>query len=313
MRKALKIIGIALGVIVLVIGILAASVHFRGVPNYEVNAPKLKVDITPERLEKGKKLVTMLCQECHKSDRGVLEGRKVLDIPEFFGPAYSANITKNSKAGIGSYSDGELAYLLKTGVKKNGDYAPPYMPKWPNMSDEDIFSIIAFLRSDDPLVTPSGKMAEKSQPSFFLKALMRTVMKPHPFKMEVPNPDTNDVINHGAYLATAVYNCHVCHSKALETANEWEPSKTPGFFGGGAQLLNYEGETVYGPNITMDKETGIGTWSEKEFINAVKYGLKPNGPALEYPMYKLTAVEDKEIAAIWSYLKTIPPVSNPGF
>jgi muramoyltetrapeptide carboxypeptidase LdcA involved in peptidoglycan recycling len=48
--------------------------------------------------------------------------------------------------------DGELEYLVRTGVKANGQYVPPWMPKQPRMADEDLHSIVAFLRSDDPMV-----------------------------------------------------------------------------------------------------------------------------------------------------------------
>ncbi|MCI5081767.1 MAG: cytochrome c, partial [Saprospiraceae bacterium] len=306
-------IGIILGAIVLLLGIGAATIQMKGVPSYENEAPDLSVEATPARLEKGKKLVTMMCAECHKSKNGMMEGKKVLDIPESFGPAYSANITNHPTAGVGRYTDGELAYLLKTGIKKDGQHAPVYMPKWPNMSDEDIYSIIAFLRSDDPLVAASDKPSQVSQPSFFLKLLMNLAIKPHPYKTNIPEPDTSNQVAHGQYLATAVYNCYVCHSAALETANELEPTKTPGFMGGGAQLLNYEGETVAGPNITMDTETGIGSWTEDQFVQAIKYGIRPEGPALKYPMLKLTALTDKEAQAIWAYLQTVPAVNNPGY
>jgi cytochrome c551/c552 len=60
----------------------------------------------------------------------------------------------------------------------------------------------------------------------------------------------------------------------------------------------------------MDAETGIGKWSEEEFIKALKTGIVPNGPALRSPMKPNTYLSDGEAKAIHAYLKTIPKISN---
>lgn len=311
MIRFLKILGIILGVVVVLILIGAATIHFRGVPTYEPEKIDLDVAATPERLERGEALVSMVCAECHRSDKGVLEGKKVMDVPDAFGPVYSANITGHPREGIGGWSDGELYVFLKTGVKPNGNYAPPYMPKFPNISDEDLFSIIAFLRSDHPMVAESDKPTRPCEPSFLTKFLTNTVIKPNPLKRDLPRPDVSDQVAYGGYLVNNVLSCYVCHSQALETANELEPTKTPGYLAGGANLLNMKKEVVYGPNITMDPETGIGTWSEEDFIGAVMYGQRPNNlPAIQYPMLKLTALDTVEVKAIWAYLQTVEPVKN---
>lgn len=70
------------------------------------------------------------------------------------GKIYSQNITQDSTYGIGNWTDAELLYLLRTGIKKDGQYIPPYMAKLTVTSDQDINAIISFLRSDDPWWLP---------------------------------------------------------------------------------------------------------------------------------------------------------------
>jgi cytochrome c1 len=62
----------------------------------------------------------------------------------------------------------------------------------------------------------------------------------------------------------------------------------------------------------MDDKTGIGSWSEEDFIKAVKTGQVPLGqPSLRYPMIPFTNLTDQEVKAIYAYLKTVPKIENP--
>jgi len=67
---------------------------------------------------------------------------------------------------------------------------------------------------------------------------------------------------------------------------------------------------VLSSNLTMDEETGLGKWTEQEFITAVKSGVVPNGPALRHPMRPYAALTDEEVSAIWAYLQTVPVIQN---
>ena len=61
----------------------------------------------------------------------------------------------------------------------------------------------------------------------------------------------------------------------------------------------------------MDEETGIGRWTEDEFVKAVKTGILPNGqPAVRPPMKPFAYLSDGEAKAIYAYLKTIPKIKN---
>jgi mono/diheme cytochrome c family protein len=230
-----------------------------------------------------------------------------------FGEVYAPNITQHPELGINDYTDGEILYLLRTGIKMDGQYAPPWMPKYPHMSDEDIRSIIAFLRSDHPLVQPSDNDPPSIKPSFFAKFLLTIgAFKPLPFpENRIDPPDTSDKIVFGRYLATAKFECFSCHSAAFKTVNVMQPELSEGYFGGGNRLYNKELKLILSSNLTMDKETGLGTWDEAGFMRTVKYGIRPDGTPLRYPMVPYPGLSDEEVSAIWAYLQTIPEIHNP--
>lgn len=105
----------------------------------------------------------------------------------------------------------------------------------------------------------------------------------------------------GRYLATAA-DCVACHT----IQNGGKP------FAGGRAI-----ETPFGnitsPNITPDTETGIGSWTDEQFDNAVRNGVRPDGtrlyPAMPYTSY--TKMSHDDVVAVRAYLNTIEPVRHP--
>src|SRR3954471_16041539 len=153
MKRALRGIGyVVAGVLVLVGGFIAYCA-IDGIPHFKQPVVDVHVEVTPERVARGKKLASLLCAECHKNPTtGKLTGKLMEDAPREFGEIHSRNITGSKEHGIGAWSDGEIVALLRTGIARDGRYTPPWMSKLPHMADEDLHSIVAFLRSDDPMV-----------------------------------------------------------------------------------------------------------------------------------------------------------------
>jgi mono/diheme cytochrome c family protein len=106
-----------------------------------------------------------------------------------------------------------------------------------------------------------------------------------------------DQIRRGEYLAAAA-DCEVCHTAPGGTA----------YAGGLAIPLPFG--TLYSTNITADKETGIGDYSDADFLNAVQRGIRKDGtrlyPAMPYPSY--TYMTDADVLAIKAYLLARPAV-----
>src|SRR5262249_2975511 len=126
-----------------------------------------------------------------------------------------------------------------------------------------------------------------------------------------PAPDPTDRVALGRYLATGALDCYACHSADFKKMDQLHPEKSEGFFGGGNMLRDFSGREVYAPNLTFDRATGIAAWSERDFVRALKRGVRPDGRALQYPMALYADLSDHEIGAIYDYLKTVPVIKKP--
>lgn len=307
----MKIILLSLLGLLVAAFILAMYVNFSGLPHYENKAPELAVEITEARVTEGARMAAVLCIHCHGSMDGRLGGAKMNDAGEF-GVIYAPNITKDPLYGITDYTDGELAYLMRTGIRKDGQYVPPWMPKFPHMSDEDLYSIIAFLKSDHELVQPSVNNPPDVDPSFLSKMLSRTAFKPLPYPEDpVLAPPKSDPVAYGRYLAVAKFDCFSCHSASFQRLDLMNPENSDGYFGGGSVLLDKDLNAILSSNLTMDKESGLGNWSEEDFIKTLRFGMRPDRTPLRYPMVPAPMITDEEAAAIWAYLNTLPVIYNP--
>lgn len=310
MKKVLKILGIGIGLIVLLIGIAALYNGTAALPTYEVAVPDVTVELDSTRIARGAKIVKGTCTFCHQGSTGRLDGRLVLDDPGF-GTLYSSNITQDSKAGIGSYSDGELVRLLRTGIKKDNQLVVPMMAKMPHLSDEDLYSIIAYLRSDAPEVQAIPTQHTDGKLGFVGKALLRLVFKPLEMPSSpIPQPNTTDRVAYGKYLMTDAMECANCHSASFETYNVVNPEASEGYLGGG-NLVEVPGMgKLLSPNITMHPEKGIGSMTQEEFVQTVKYRQHRTGRALNPLMPNYSSYSEEDIKAIWAYLKTVPVSDN---
>jgi mono/diheme cytochrome c family protein len=112
-------------------------------------------------------------------------------------------------------------------------------------------------------------------------------------------PANADQITRGAYLAKAA-DCIACHTI--------DPAKP---FAGGYPLATPFG-TIYGPNITADKETGIGNWSDEDFIRALHNGIDDKGRHLypAFPYASFTKLSREDVLAIKAYLFSLPPIQQ---
>ncbi|RYY62248.1 MAG: cytochrome c, partial [Chitinophagaceae bacterium] len=214
MKKVLRyLLFTVLGIVVLV-GLAASFVAVRGIPTQKAQHIELKVDPTPARLARGEQLASLLCKSCHLDpNTNKFTGKRLDDAPQF-GSIYSRNITQHPEFGIGKWSDGDLAYLLRTGVRPDGTYIP-LMVALKESSDEDIYSIIAFLRSGHTWVQPDNTRQPQTKYSFLTKFLTNAgiLLKPGTYPTKpIPQPDTTNKAAWGRYIALQL-DCWVCHSK----------------------------------------------------------------------------------------------------
>jgi cytochrome c len=118
-------------------------------------------------------------------------------------------------------------------------------------------------------------------------------------------------IERGQYLFTTLLDCDGCHSE-----RDFTRLGGPVIAGarGKGGIINLEGlpGQVFAPNITPDKETGIGNWTDGEKIRAIREGISKDGhmlfPLMPYPGYKF--LSDVDAQALVAYMNTLPPIRN---
>ncbi|MER9305124.1 cytochrome c [Mesorhizobium sp. M0293] len=117
-----------------------------------------------------------------------------------------------------------------------------------------------------------------------------------------------ELVERGKYLVT-IGNCTDCH--------------TPGHFLGKPDMTRHLGGSevgfeipglgvFYGPNLTSDEATGLGRWSERDIVTAIRTGKRPDGRTLApiMPWAAFAELTDSDAKAIAAYLKSLPPASN---
>ena len=114
-------------------------------------------------------------------------------------------------------------------------------------------------------------------------------------------------LERGRYLVETLAGCGNCHTPRGPNG----PLQEKKFAGG--EIIKHEDFTAVVANITPDPETGIGRWTDRQIITAIREGLRPDGtligPAMPSRSYRDLADEDVE--AIVAYLRSVPPVHNP--
>lgn len=119
--------------------------------------------------------------------------------------------------------------------------------------------------------------------------------------------DDAALLARGNYLVEGIVACGNCHTPRNPDATAREDMRLAGGF-----LIEEPVFRAYAPNITMDEETGIGTWSDEEIMLAIREGVRPDGtiigPPMPIPSYR--NMSDYDARAIVAYLRTVPPVRN---
>jgi len=113
------------------------------------------------------------------------------------------------------------------------------------------------------------------------------------------NPASDDPVVRGAYLFAAA-GCSGCHTDV----------KNDGPANAGGRALKTPFGTFYSPNITPDRETGIGDWSLEDFARALHEGRAPDGSTYfpVFPYTSFTMMTDADVADLWAFLGTLDPV-----
>jgi mono/diheme cytochrome c family protein len=278
------------------------------------------IDRTPERVARGEYLANhvAVCMDCHtprdfsqfagpiKADqRGV--GGERFDGPNSGVPGvlYARNITP---AALGGWTDGELLRAVVAGVSKDGTPLFPLMPyaNYGRLAEEDVHAILAYVRSLAPIEShvPARSLAVP------MNVIVRTIPRPASFQAR---PAPADRVAYGEYLVRAA-SCGDCHTP-MDDRGEPLPGLT---FAGGFQFRHAAGDyRVVSANITPDADSGIGQWTEEQFVSKFKGFAEPDDRPLSdveqrqntvMPWRMYAGMTRDDLAAIYAFLRTQKPV-----
>jgi hypothetical protein len=316
MKKVLKVLAMLLGAVALVVGggILYTT---KMLPNVKVQVD-LKVEATPARLERGRYLANSVCvcMDCHShrdwnAFSGPLMpgtfgvgGEKFDRSMQFPGEFYSKNITPFK---LKDWSDGEIYRAITSGISKDGHPFFPVMP-YPNfnkLATEDVYAIITYLRSLEPVETETYPA---SVIDFPVSIILHTIPEPaHPTEQPAPSDPT-----YGDYLLNAA-SCGVCHTRQ-------EKGKVVGApFAGGFEFNFPNGAVVRSANITPHPTDGIGVWDKLTFIKRFKQYTDTGyvAPKVDWakgdlqtvmPWTMYSTMSEQDLGAIYDELRRKPPV-----
>ena len=246
-----------------------------------------------------------VCGHCHAADPrdadGALSGGM-----EFrnwrLGTIRAANLTPDVETGLGAWTDAEVVRAIRSGEDREGHTLAPVMPyAWfRGMSERDALAVARYLRSLPPV-----RNDVRNRPSLVYRAAKLFTLGPaRPTTTVSPRPAAD--AEYGRYLANHVSLCGDCHTPRGGLQQKADMDR---LFAGDASSPF----PVNPANLTPDDETGIGRWTEEDFLRALRTGVNPRGDSIHpfMPWRELRRIRDDDLRAIHRYLRTIPAIRNP--
>jgi len=245
------------------------------------------------------------CMVCHTMQGGKeYAGGLGFKLP--FGMLYSTNITPDKETGIGNYTDRDFLNSVHRGIRRDGARLYPAMPftSYTYISDADALAIKAYLFSLPPV------RAVASENTLMFPFNQRWAMN---FWSVLFNPDTrfepdaskSAEWNRGAYLAEALAHCGECHTPrnlafALNNRRKFAGAVTAGW---------------RAFNISSDKTTGIGVWSDEDLVSYLSTGHaaghgSASGPMGEAVDESFSQLAPEDIRGVVAYLRTVPATAS---
>ena len=248
---------------------------------------------------------------CHTEPKGTHHvGARAFPIP--FGTVYSTNITQDKETGLGAWTEQQIQEAMIKGIRRDGSRILPVMPyeKYSGMAREDMKALIAYLRTLKPVTksTPELKswapFARGIGTPLFLKVFGRFA--------NAPTQAPKSGIERGRYLVEHVSLCGDCHTPRNSIG---VPNRSL-YLAGAGKKIGPLGNAV--PNITPDKETGIGEWKREDIAELLISGTKPDLDNVQGLMEEVIQgtpfgykdMKKEDALAIADYLKSIPAIKN---
>jgi mono/diheme cytochrome c family protein len=286
MRRLVRIV-VRIAAALVVFAVLAIAVVYllterRMARTYRVSVPAFTVPADAVAVKRGERLarVVLPCFDCHAQDYG----GKVLVDDVMMGRLGAANLTRGRGGIAATYTDEDWARALLHGVRKDG-HSVIFMPSHEfKISAPDLADMVAYFRSLPPVDRRPPPVRIGPMPrllSYIGFPLLPAELIDHATVAFKPPLEDATPLAQGEHLA--VMSCTGCHKED--------------FTGGG-------GPPPGASNITP---VGIGTWTDADFMRALREHVRPNGTKLDEAMPRAFGqMTDDELKAIFIYLKTLP-------
>lgn len=271
-----------------------------------------RFEASPARLQRGEYIVRNVagCLFCHSELDTATEGLPVRASTAGAGRSFaqegipfltSPNITPDEATGAGKWSDDTLARAIREGVGHDGRTLFPMMPyvNYGSMSDEDLASVVAYLRS----LPPVSKQQPKSNVPFPVNRFINAV--PQPIAGAVPEPDVSTPEKRGQYLVTLA-SCSDCHTP-MDDRGQYMAGLE---FAGGNTFLYTDRAPKAAANITP-AVNGIPYYNEALFLETIRTGRvreRKLTDMMPWGIYR--NMTDEDLKSIFAYLKTLKPVDH---
>ncbi|HEX9160735.1 MAG TPA: c-type cytochrome [Thermoanaerobaculia bacterium] len=217
------------------------------------------------------------------------------------GVARASNLTPDADTGLGPWTEAEIVRALRNGVRKDGGLLAPVMPyDWLHeMSDADALAVARYLKSLPPV-----RNAVRQEPSIAFKLGKLFLLRPVE-GTTASAPARAATAEYGGYLAEHVGLCGECHTPRAGLQEKSDKSR----LFAGAIVADFPANPS---NLTPDMTTGIGKWSEADFIKTIRTGVNPAGLKVHpfMPWQENRRMTDDDLSAIYRFLRTLPAIQH---
>lgn len=289
-NKILKWTGTLLSSLLALILSLASVVILIGMVKFytplDIPVPDLSVPLTQENIQRGEHLANSFCASCHSVNRelpltGGMDLAKDLAVP--LGSFISVNLTPAGP--LKDWTDGEIFNALRHGVDRKGrSLVMMSQVRAKNMSDADLQAIIAYLRSQPPVVNETRDPPDQvNMLALFLGGANMLPAVPPAATGVITAPPKGATVEYGEYILS-FQDCRLCHGEDLKGGIEGQLGPI-------------------GWNLDLVKK-----WTSEQFITTLRTGVDPNGYRLSKDMAWETygRMDDVELEAMYLYLTSLP-------
>jgi mono/diheme cytochrome c family protein len=279
--------------VVLLVGVYGVSNRRLGA-SFDVPVVSIETSGDSATLAAGARVARIRgCVDCHGE---ALTGDTVIDVGAI-GRIVATNLTPGENGVGATYTEDDWVRAIRSGVRPDGSVLL-VMPsnEYREMGPEDVGALVSWLmaappRASDPVEQTVGPLGRLLYLAGQVPLVAAELIDHDDARFS--QPDAAVTIEYGAYLATS---CTACHRSDFA----------------GGPFAGLPPESPDPANITPDVATGIGAWTEADFVTFFSTGARPDGRQVDPAFMPWTlgaAMTVLEKKALWTYLNSLPPVS----